>query len=35
MAKFDHDVVIIGSWFGGSVAAQRAAEKRYRVGVMI
>jgi choline dehydrogenase-like flavoprotein len=34
MASFDYDVVIIGSGFGGSVAALRAAEKRYRVGVM-
>jgi cholesterol oxidase len=34
MAKFDYDVVIIGSGFGGSVAALRAAEKGYRVGVM-
>jgi choline dehydrogenase-like flavoprotein len=34
MAHFDYDVVIIGSGFGGSVAALRAAEKGYRVGVM-
>ena len=34
MAKLDYDVVIIGSGFGGSVAALRAAEKDYRVGVM-
>ena len=34
MADFDYDVVIIGSGFGGSVAALRAAEKGYRVGVM-
>ncbi|TPL11495.1 GMC family oxidoreductase [Mesorhizobium sp. B2-4-14] len=34
MATFDYDVVIIGSGFGGSVAAFRAAEKGYRVGVM-
>src|SRR3978361_1434054 len=34
MASFDYDVVIIGSGFGGSVAAFRAAEKGYRVGVM-
>ena len=27
MASFDYDVVIIGSGFGGSVAALRAAEK--------
>jgi len=31
MARFDYDVVIIGSGFGGSVAALRAAEKGYRV----
>jgi choline dehydrogenase-like flavoprotein len=34
MAGFDYDVVIIGSGFGGSVAALRAAEKGYRVGVV-
>jgi cholesterol oxidase len=34
MASFDYDVVIIGSGFGGSVAALRAVEKGYRVGVM-
>jgi cholesterol oxidase len=34
MLSFDYDVVIIGSGFGGSVAALRAAEKGYRVGVM-
>ena len=34
MAGFDYDVLIVGSGFGGSVAALRAAEKRYRVGVM-
>lgn len=27
MAGFDYDVVIVGSGFGGSVAALRAAEK--------
>ena len=27
MASFDYDVVIIGSGFGGSVAALRTAEK--------
>ena len=32
--RFDYDVVIVGSGFGGSVAALRAAEKGYRVGVM-
>lgn len=34
MQKFDYDVVIVGSGFCGSVAALRAAEKGYRVGVM-
>jgi cholesterol oxidase len=34
MANFDYDVLVIGSGFGGSVAALRAAEKGYRVGVM-
>jgi cholesterol oxidase len=34
MVRFDYDVAIIGSGFGGSVAALRAAEKGYRVGVM-
>jgi cholesterol oxidase len=34
MANFDYDVLIIGSGFGGSVAALRAVEKGYRVGVM-
>src|SRR5262245_10503446 len=34
MSAFDYDVLIIGSGFGGSVAALRAAEKGYRVGVM-
>ncbi len=34
MAGFDYDVAVIGSGFGGSVAALRAAEKGYRVGVM-
>lgn len=29
-----YDVIVIGSGFGGSVAAMRAAEKGYRVGVM-
>jgi cholesterol oxidase len=31
MATFDYDVVIIGSGFGGSVAALRAVEKGYEV----
>lgn len=34
MSQFDYDVVVIGSGFGGSVAAMRAAEKGYRVGVV-
>lgn len=34
MAKFDYEVLIIGSGFGGSVAALRAVEKGYRVGVL-
>jgi choline dehydrogenase-like flavoprotein len=34
MASSDYDVVIIGSGFGRSVAALRAAENGYRVGVM-
>jgi 3-phenylpropionate/trans-cinnamate dioxygenase ferredoxin component len=34
MSRFDYDVAIVGSGFGGSVAALRAAEKGYRVGVM-
>lgn len=29
-----YDVIVIGSGFGGSVAAMRAAEKGYRVAVM-
>jgi cholesterol oxidase len=34
MARFDYDLLIIGSGFGGSVAGFRAAEKGYRVGIM-
>jgi len=34
MRDFDYDVLIIGSGFGGSVAALRAAEKGYCVGVL-
>ena len=36
MAKADghYDVIVIGSGFGGSVAAMRAVEKGYSVGVM-
>ncbi|MDH3307631.1 MAG: GMC family oxidoreductase [Acidimicrobiia bacterium] len=34
MQTHDYDVLIVGSGFGGSVAALRAAEKGYRVGVL-
>ncbi|MFV0259594.1 MAG: GMC oxidoreductase [Acidimicrobiales bacterium] len=34
MADFEYDVLIIGSGFGGSVSAFRAAEKGYTVGVL-
>lgn len=31
---YDYDVVVIGSGFGGSVAALRLTEKGYRVAVL-
>ncbi len=34
MSEVDYDVVVIGSGFGGSVAALRLTEKGYRVGVL-
>jgi cholesterol oxidase len=34
MSAFDVDVLVIGSGFGGSVAALRLTEKGYRVGVL-
>ncbi|HEY2702895.1 MAG TPA: NAD(P)-binding protein, partial [Candidatus Dormibacteraeota bacterium] len=30
----DHDVLVVGSGFGGSVSALRLSEKGYRVGVL-
>jgi cholesterol oxidase len=33
-AAYDHDVLIVGSGFGGSVSALRLTEKGYRVGVL-
>jgi len=33
-ATFDHDFVVIGSGFGGAVAALRLSEKGYRVAVL-
>lgn len=32
--RFDYDVLVVGSGFGGSVSALRATEKGYRVGVI-
>lgn len=34
MAGLDYDVAVIGSGFGGSVAALRLTEKGYRVAVL-
>jgi cholesterol oxidase len=34
VSEFDHDVVIVGSGFGGSVSALRLTEKGYRVAVL-
>ncbi|MGW3632164.1 GMC oxidoreductase [Streptomyces sp. NPDC005122] len=34
MRRLDHDVIVIGSGFGGSVSALRLTEKGYRVGVL-
>jgi cholesterol oxidase len=34
MGELDYDVVVVGSGFGGSVAALRLAEKGYRVAVV-
>jgi cholesterol oxidase len=34
MSELDYDVVVVGSGFGGSVAALRLSEKGYRVGVI-
>jgi choline dehydrogenase-like flavoprotein len=32
--RFDFDVIVIGSGFGGSLASLRAIEKGYHVGVL-
>ncbi|HET6937128.1 MAG TPA: NAD(P)-binding protein, partial [Nocardioides sp.] len=32
--QLDFDVLVVGSGFGGSVAALRLTEKGYRVGVL-
>ncbi|MCD0481925.1 GMC family oxidoreductase [Streptacidiphilus sp. ASG 303] len=32
--EFDHDVIVVGSGFGGSVSALRLTEKGYRVAVL-
>ena len=32
--RFDYDVLVVGSGFGGSVTALRLTEKGYRVGVL-